>query len=198
MTIIPKQYTEELTKLLWGNGDLFAKADMDLGRTEALKMKIDTGDHLPMRMPPYRTPMNQRSVVEKATEDTLKAKITRPSTSIWSFPIVLAPKKDGSKRFCVDFRTLNRMTRKHVFSLPLIDDVFSELRNSNFFRSLDLGSGYSQVPVEDKDRRKTVVVCHKNIFEFYFMAMGLTNSGSFFQELMTHVLGNLCDYARTV
>ena len=82
MTIIPKQYTEELTKLLWGNGDLFAKSDMDLGRTEALKMKIDTGDHLPMRMTSYITPLKHRPVVEKATEDTLKAKTIRPSTSI--------------------------------------------------------------------------------------------------------------------
>ena len=192
---VPEQHRASLTRLLEDNADLFAKSDTDLGRTDAIKIKIDTGDHPPIRLKPYRTPLNQRPIVEKTIDNMLKAGVIRPSTSSWSFPIVLVPKKDGSKRLCVDFRKLNRITRKYTFPLPLIDDVLAGLGNSKFFSSLDLRSGYWQVPVDEKDKPKTALVCHKGIFEHNYMPMGLMNAGSYFQELMTHVLEGIGSFA---
>ena len=76
--IIPEEYQEELENLLKENNDLFAFTDLELGRTDAIKMKIDTGNHPPIRLKPYRTPLNQRPVVDKAVEDMLHANIIRP------------------------------------------------------------------------------------------------------------------------
>ena len=118
----------------------------------------------------------------------LEAGIIRPSTSNWSFPILLVPKKDGGKRFCVDFRKLNQVTKRYVYPLPLIDDILAGLGNSKVFTSLDLKSGYWQVPMEEKDKQKTSFVCHKGLFEFNIMPYGVTNGPSFFSELMAHVL----------
>ena len=91
---IPEEYKEELSQLLKDNADLFAVTDMELGRTDSATMKVDTGNHPPIRIKPYRTPLNQRPVVEKAVDDMLAANIIRPSNSSWSFPILLVPKKD--------------------------------------------------------------------------------------------------------
>ena len=185
---IPEEYREELEKLLRDNEDLFAASDMDLGRTDAVKMKIDTGDHPPIRMKPYRTPLNQREVVEKAVDDMLQADIIRPSKSSWSFPILLVPKKDGGRRFCVDFRRLNAITKNYVWPLPHIDDTLASLGKAQVFSSIDLKSGYWQVPMNSVDREKVAFTCHKGLYEFNSMPFGLSNAPSVFQELMTQVL----------
>ena len=188
---IPEEYQEELEKLLGENNDLFASTDLELGRTGAIKMKIDTGNHPPIRLKPYRTPLNQRPVVDKAVKDMLHANIIRPSNSSWNFPILLVPKKDGGSRFCVDFRKLNQITRSYVWPLPHIDNVFASLGNSNVFTAIDLKTGYWQVAMDEKDKEKVSFCCRAGLFSFNCMPYGLTNAPSVFQELMTHVLSRI-------
>ena len=83
-------------------------------------------------MRPYHTPLNYREVIDKALEEMIEAKVIRRSNSPWSFPVVIVDKKDGSKRFCVDFRKLNQVIMKNSFPLPLIDDILSLLGNAKF------------------------------------------------------------------
>ena len=78
---IPTKYKRKLERLLKDNADLFAATDMELGRTDAIKMKIDTGDHAPIKLKPYRTPLNQRPIMDKAIQDMLEANIIQPSHS---------------------------------------------------------------------------------------------------------------------
>ena len=77
-----------------------------------VKMSIDTGDHPPIKQRPYKIPFSQRPQVNKALDDMLEAGIIRPSQSPWSSSLVIIPKKDGTKRMCVDYRKLNNITRK--------------------------------------------------------------------------------------
>ena len=83
-------------------------------------------------MRPYHTSLNYREVIDKALEEMIEAKVIRRSNSPWSFPVVIVDKKDGSKRFCVDFRKLNQVIMKNSFPLPLIDDILSLLGNAKF------------------------------------------------------------------
>lgn len=123
-------------------------------------------------MKPYRTLLNKRQIVDKAIDDMFDAKIIRRSNSPWSFPIVVVDKKDGSKRFCVDFRQLNKVTKFNSYPLPLIDDILALLGGSKYFTTLDLKSGYWQVLVQEKDKEKTAylddVLIHSATLESQF------------------------------
>ena len=83
----------------------------------------------------YRTPIKNREVIDTAINEMLDADVIKRSRSPWSFPVVIVDKKDGSKRFCVDFRKLNQITKKNSYPLPLIDDILALLGKAKFFTS---------------------------------------------------------------
>ena len=185
---VPAEYRTKIEKLVLKNQDLFANKDSELGNTDPIKMHIDVDNNQPIKMRPYRTPIKNREVIDKAVDEMLDADVIRRSRSPWSFHVVIVDKKDGSKRFCVDFRKLNQITKKNSYPLPLIDDILALLGISKFFTSLDLKSGYWQVAMEEKDKEKTAFACHKSLFEFNVMPFGLSNAPAVFQELMSVVL----------
>ena len=90
-------------------------------------MHIDVGKNNPIKMRPYGTPMKNREVIDKAIDEMLDADVIRRSRSPWSFPVVIVDKKDGSIRFCVNFRRLNKISKKNPYPLPLIDDILALL-----------------------------------------------------------------------
>lgn len=92
--------------------------------------------------------------------------VIQPSQSPWASLITLVPKKDGTLRFCVDYRKLNAVTKKDAYPLPLIQDIFDQLEGAQLFSTLDLKSGYWQIPVATEGRHKTAFVCHAGQFEF--------------------------------
>ena len=192
---VPLQHRRNITTLIQQNKDLFAKKDTDLGHTDTVKMRIDTGDHRPLKNRPYRTPLNKRKIIDKAIDEMLEAKVIERSQSPWSFPLVVVKKKDGSDRMCVDFRTLNKVVRPISFPLPLIDDIIASLGNANYFTALDLKSGYWQVRLEEDSKEKTAFACHRGLFQFNVMPFGLSNAPAVFQELMNIVLQGCEDFA---
>ena len=185
---VPENFRAEFEHLINEYSDLFAESDLDLGRTNQVKMTIDTGDHTPIKQKPYRTPFSERPKIEKTLDDMLKADIIRPSTSPWASPIVIVPKKDGSKRMCVDYRKVNQITHKNSYPLPNISEILSSFKDAKVFSCLDLKSGYWQIEVEEKDREKTAFTCHAGLFEFNVLPFGLTAAPPVFQNLMDGIL----------
>ena len=188
---IEEQQASKLHSLLKNYQDIFAEKDSQLGRTSVVKMTLDTGDTTPIRQRPYRTPFALRNVVDEHLNEMLAANVIRPSTSPWASPIVMVDKKDGSKRFCVDFRRLNQAIVKNSYPLPLIDDVLSSLGDAKIFSCLDLKSGYWQIEMAEEDRCKTAFVCHKGLYEFNVLPFGLCTAPPVFQDLMNRVLGDI-------
>ena len=92
-----------------------------------------------------------REKVQQLLQDMLSKKIISPSKSPWASPVVLVQKKDGSIRFCIDYRKVNAVTRKDAYPLPRVDDTFDTLAGSSWFSTLDLKSGYWQVEVNPSD-----------------------------------------------
>lgn len=126
--------TPNQTKLLL---DLLSKhrASFDvhspgLRQTTATEHRIQTDGSAVIRRGPYRVSSSERKIIEDNVADMLKRKVIRPSTSSWSSPVVLVEKKDGSVRFCVDYRALNKITRKDVYPMPRIDDALDCLQGA--------------------------------------------------------------------
>ena len=102
--------------------------------------------------------------------------------------MVLVKKKDGSFRFCVDFRKLNKVTKLDSFPMPLVADALYSLAGTSLFSCLDLKSGFWQIHMHSGSREKTAFATHNGLNEFLTMPFGLSNSGASFQRLMGHIL----------
>ncbi|KZS19683.1 Uncharacterized protein APZ42_013855 [Daphnia magna] len=124
--------------------DLFASKDSKLGNTNLIKHTIDTEGRGPIRQRPYRVTNNQRKLLEDKAQEMLDAKVIRYSQSPWASLVVLAEKKNGEVRFCVDYRKLNSITKKDSFPMPCIDETLDKLYGKKFFTTLDLTSVYWQ------------------------------------------------------
>ncbi|KAE9008716.1 hypothetical protein PR002_g15822 [Phytophthora rubi] len=121
----------------------------------------------------------------------LGAGVTEEGNGAWGFPVVLVRKKDGEIRFCVDYRALNKLTKKDVYPLPRIDETVEALSGALLFTTLDLKAGYWQIMVAPEDRDKTAFVTKKGLYRFVRMPFGLTNALSTFQRMMNQVLRRL-------
>ena len=113
------------------------------------------------------------------------------TSSAWASPIVLAKKRDGGVRFCVDFRRMNEITRKDAYPLPRIDDTLETLSQPQLFSTLDLASGYWQVELAEESREKTAFSTTEGLYEFKVMPFELCNAPATFQRLMDLVLSGL-------
>ena len=136
------------------------------GKRVGVEMTIKTGDAHPIKQRPYRLPLTKRAVVDKEIGDMLEKGIIRPSYSPWASPITLVPKPDGSVRFCGDYRKLNAVRVEDSHPLPHIQDIFDALHGSSVFTTIDLRSGYWQIPMAESDIPKTAFVTHRGLYEF--------------------------------
>ena len=177
--------------LLLTYADVLASSSSDLGRTDRLRHRIDTGSSSPVRQPVRRISPGRREEVKGLLNQMLERGVIEPSSSPWASPVVLVQKKDGTTRFCIDYRKLNYATRKDAYPLPRIDMTQDALHGSQWFTTLDLLSGYWQVQVEDDDKEKTAFCTTEGLYQFKVMPFGLCNAPATFQRLMDLVLSGL-------
>lgn len=182
---------EELKDLLWQYQDVFSKNNQDIGRTHRVEHRIETGNAAPIRTQPRRLPIGKKKTEQEEVQKMLDNGIIEPSRSAWSSAIVLVPKKDGSTRFCVDYRKLNDVTIKDAYPLPRVDDCLDALANSKWFSSMDLNSGFWQIGMAEEHKEKTAFSTSLGLFHFKVMPFGLCNSPSTLSRLLEDVLRGL-------
>ncbi len=197
LTETEKHELEKLLKEYQAKG-LFAASDYDLGCTDRIQHPIDTQEHPPIKLPPYRIAIAEKSKVLELITKMQAQNIIRPSASPWSSPVVIVPKKDGSLRFCCDYRQLNALSKKDVYPLPRIDDLLRSFFKAKYFSSLDMMSGYWQIKLRDNDCEKTAFVTFCGLYEWTRMPFGLTGAPSTFQRLVDLLLCGLVGTSVTV
>ncbi len=111
----------------------------------------------------------------------------RPSSSEYACRVTLPVKKDGSRRFCGDYRPLNAQTRRDSFPMPLVEDVIDQLGNSTWFTALDLQSGFWQIRMAPEDVKKTTLITKTGLYDWTVMPFGLKNATSTFTRTMSEV-----------
>lgn len=153
-----------LEAFLSENRDVFVANKRALGRTVLIKHKIDTQGAEAVKQRLRRMPFAQRADATSQIQLMLEQDVIEKSGSPLSSPIVLVRKKDGSLRFCVDYRKLNSVTKKDSLPVPRVNDKLDALVGSQWFCTLDLQSGNWHVEVDEKGREKTAFVTENGLY----------------------------------
>ncbi|CAF4354949.1 unnamed protein product [Rotaria sp. Silwood2] len=161
------------------------------GRISVTQHHIDTGTTKPIKLRPYRVSPQRQQIISQHINQMLTDDIIELANGPYAAPVTLQPKKDGSLRFCLDFRQLNSVTVRDVYPIPRIDDTLDQLQTAKYFTSLNLKSGFWQIELDDESRPKTAFITHAGLFQFKVMPFGLTNAPATFQRLMDLILGGL-------
>ena len=186
--------SSELLAFLKRNEDVFSTSLQDLGKTDLYQHRIETDPYAPpVHLPFYRQAPHIRDETEKLVKEMLKDGIIEPSLSVWNSPVVLVKKKDNTYRFAVDYRKLNKITMSISHLLPRLECVFDTVgqAHASIFSSLDLASGFWQIPVDPETRHKAAFITHDGVYEWKRMPFGLKNAAMSFQMFMGHVLKDL-------
>jgi len=145
----------------------------------------------PVRFAPRRAGDTAREAETAEVKRQLEADVIEPTSSEWGFPVMLVPKKDGTLRFCIDYRLLNVVTKKDSYPLPLMDECIDSLGEATILSTLDCNAGYWQVAIAPEDREKTAFVCHEGAYQYKRMPFGLTNAPATLQRALDIILSGV-------
>ncbi|KAK7889547.1 hypothetical protein WMY93_025107 [Mugilogobius chulae] len=160
-------------------------------RTSVLEHDIDVGSAAPIKQHAYRCPLPKREAMKKEVQYLLENGLATPSHSPWSSPCLLAPKSDGTPRFCTDFRKVNAVTVPDSFPLPRMEDCIDNIGPAVHITKLDLLKGYWQVPLTPRASDISAFVTPDHFMQYTVMAFGMRNAPATFQRLMHIVLSDV-------
>lgn len=186
---------QNLEQLCLEFNDIFSLENDVLTENNFYKQSITLNDKNPVYIKNYRTPESQRTEINQQVEKMYREGIIRDSTSPYNSPILLVPKKsnNGDKkwRLVVDFRQLNKKITPDKFPLPRIDEILDQLGRAKYFTTLDLMSGFHQIPLDEQSKKYTAFSSSTGHFEFQRLPFGLNISPNSFQRMMSIALSGL-------
>ena len=188
---LPHETIKGLKQLLHDHRETFASSSVDLGFCPLVEHDIDTGDARPIKQSPRRPRLAAREAEGDILEEMLATGVIEPSTSSWALPVCLVKKKDGTFRFCIDYRRVNAVSKKDAYPIPDIQDALDNLRGSKYFATIDLLSGYWQIGMTDRAKERSAFCTRRGLFHFTRMPFGLSGAPGSFCRLMSIVLRDL-------
>ena len=188
----PPELALKFERMLMEHHHIFSLDKNEMGCTDTTEHIIQLMDDEPFKERFRRIAPPLLEEVQENLQDMLDGGAIWPSKSSWCNAIVLVRKKDGTLRFCIDFRKLNARTKKDSFPLPRMQETMESMVGARFFSSMDLKSGFWQVRMSEKSRQYTAfTVGSLGVYEFLRMLYGLCNAPTTFQRLMQNCLGEL-------
>ena len=198
---------QKLEELCEEYGEAFSKNNKDIGRTELVKMDIDTGDSPLVSSRPYTLPLKHYEWVQREIESLEHAGVITKSMSKWASPIIVVSKKSApveppKRRLCVDFRKVNELQQEvitagktkgqiSIHPLPKIDEMYVKLKGTKVFSTIYLRSGYHHIALSKSSRAKTAFVTPFGKYEFLMVPFRLAQAPAYFQLLLNKVLKGL-------
>ncbi|GBP13173.1 hypothetical protein EVAR_91282_1 [Eumeta japonica] len=190
--VISNEYREEAANIGKQKRDGFITEFASLCmHFEEVSMKILVKDDIPVAQRPRRVSHQDQQIIDEQISEWLDKGIIKQSMSEYSSPVVLVPKKDGSKRLCCDYRKLNGKIIRDNFPMALIDDVVEKLQGANVFTTLDLKDGFFHVPVDSESTKYTAFVTHGGQYEFCYVPFGISNSPAVFCRFINVIFRDL-------
>ncbi|GAQ93472.1 hypothetical protein KFL_015570010, partial [Klebsormidium nitens] len=186
-SLTPEQ-KKNLLDVLKRHPHAFSKDPSDLGLVKGYTHRIDTGDIKPIREGPRNHSPFEKDEIDRQMKPMEDYNVVRRSSSPYAAAVVLARKKGGKWRFCVDYRKINLATVPNRYPLPRIDSIFDKLGRATYFTSLDAQAGYWQIRLHREDVQKTAFLTHRGLFEFLRMPFGLTGAPGTYQMVMDQTL----------
>jgi len=165
---LPHETIKGLKQLLHDHRETFASSSVDLGFCPLVEHDIDTGDTRPIKQSPRRPPLAAREAEDDILEEMLATGVIEPSTSSWALPVCLVKKKDGTFRFCIDYRRVNAVSKKDTYPIPDIQDALDNLRGSKYFATIDLLSGYWQIGMTDRAEECSAFCTRRGLFYYSY------------------------------
>lgn len=165
------------------------------GKTDLVQHHIYLKEVKPIRQPAYRVPERLLPTMKQELEMMQKLEVIEPSVSEWNNPIVLVPKKDGSLRFCLDFRKLNSVSKFDPYPMPRVDDLIEKLGSARYLTTLDLCKGYWQVPLSPDSKEFTAFKTPFGHYQFRVLPFGLHGAPATFQRMIDQILRGTEGYA---
>lgn len=188
---LPQEWKERLRTKLTQRADVFSLHEWDVGLAKGVEHSIRMSDERPFRERSRRLAPADIDDVRRHIQELIAAGIIKESRSPYASPIVIARKKSGKVRMCIDYRTLNSRTIPDQYTTPRIDDALDCLSGSQWFSVLDLRSGYYQIAMKEEDKEKTAFICPLGFYQFERMPQGITGAPATFQRLMEKTVGDM-------
>ena len=183
---------EELNETLTEFQDVIALRGDTLGSTDLIQHRIAVSKNVrPIYIPAYRVAYSQRDIIDQEVKKMEEQGIIEPTTSPWSFPLLVVPKKDKTNRIVVDFRRLNDLTQPDPYPMPSMKDLIATIGSKKIYTTIDLMQGFLQIPLEQESRPLTAFSTSHGRYQYCRMPFGLKSSPVTFVRLMDLVLGDL-------
>ena len=182
------QQKSELRKLVQEYESIFTDVPK---QTNVIECEIQLTTNDPIRSRPYPVPQALKQTLKDEIRDMLSLGVIERSNSSYASPVVMVRKKDGSVRFCIHFRKLNRIIVFDPEPMPNPEHLFAELHDSMFFTKIDMTKGYWQIPMSESSKEKTAFVTSEGQFQFRFMPFGLVVAGAIFSRMMRKLFSHL-------
>ncbi|KAL2095752.1 hypothetical protein ACEWY4_007900 [Coilia grayii] len=163
------------------------------GRTNIAVHDVETGDAVPIKQHPYRLPPAKLRMMQEELDYMLHIGVVEPCQSGWSSPVVLVPKSDGSVRFCIDYRQVNKVTKTDAFPIPRLEDCIDRIGQAQFVTKLDLLKGYWQVPHTPRAQEVSAFVTPTGLYKCTALPFGMKNAPATFQRAMNQITAGLCN-----